>query len=275
MTTTSPPHARAGGDEPALDSDLRGSGVPVVQSHGLSSSRRRDELQGLDLTAGRDGLQVLRYDARGHGRSSGSADPAAYTWPALARDLLGLLDEKLPARTTQGRAVHGVGTSMGTATLITAAVAEPERFISLTLGIPPTVWQWRAEQSRVYELGARQVERWGVARWSELTRRPPTSPAIDPDRPFLPPDVADEWLPAAFRGAASTDLPPREEVARLTMPVLLLAWPDDPSHPLEVAQELAGLLPDARLEIARTPSDVAAWPQVVADFVQAASDAAP
>lgn len=267
MTTTRSTHTSAGGDGAALARDLRGDGAPVVQLHGLSSSRRRDELRGLDLTAGREGLRVLRYDARGHGRSPGSPDPAAYTWPALAGDLLGLLDEVFP-----GRAVHGVGTSMGTATLLTAAVAEPARFASLTLGIPPTAWEWRAEQSKLYELGARQVARWGVARWAELTHRPPTSPAIDPDRPFLPPDVADEWLPAAFRGAAASDLPSRDEVARLTMPVLLPAWPDDASHPLEVAAELAGLLPDARLEVARSPVEVEAWPRAVSAFIGGLTD---
>ena len=102
-----------------------------------------------------------------------------------------------------------------------------------------------------------------------MTRQPPTSPAIDPARPVTAPDVADEWLPAAFRGAAATDLPPREEVARLGMPVLLLAWPLDASHPLEVAEELLELLPDVRLEVARTPAEVASWPRVVGDFVRA------
>lgn len=265
MTTTRRPGTRPGGDGPALARDSRGAGLPVVQLHGLSSSRRRDEEFGLDLTAGRDGLRVVRYDARGHGESPGTTDPADYTWPALARDLLGLLDEEFP-----GRRVHGVGQSMGSATLLTAAVAEPERFASLTLGIPPTVWRWRREQSRLYELAARQVERWGGARWSEVTRQPPTSPAIDPARPLTAPDVADEWLPAAFRGAAATDLPPAEEVARLGMPVLLLAWPLDASHPLEVAEELRALLPGARLEVAHTPAEVASWPQVVGDFVRAA-----
>lgn len=254
----------SGTDLDGLSRDLRGSGLPVVQLHGLSSSRRRDELRGLDLTAGRDGLHVLRYDARGHGSSPGSTDPASYTWPALARDLLGLLDEEFP-----GQAVHGVGTSMGTATLLTAAVAKPGRFASLTLGIPPTVWERRAEQSTLYELGARQVARWGVARWSDLTHRPPTSPALDPDRPSLPPDVADEFLPAAFRGAAATDLPPREDIARLSMPVLVLAWPEDASHPLEVAEELVGLLPNARLEVAHSPAEVAAWPEEVSTFISA------
>lgn len=252
----------SGTETSGLARDVRGDGVPVVQLHGLSSSRRREDLTGSDLTAGQPGLRVLRYDARGHGLSPGSADPADYTWPAQAHDLRELIDEHFP-----GRRVHGVGRSMGAATLLTAAVAEPGRFASLTLAIPPTVWQWRRDQSKLYELGARQVERWGVARWSELTRRPPTSPAIDPDQPVSIPDVADEWLPAAFRGAAMTDLPAREEVAGLELPVLLLAWPDDASHPLEVAEELAEVIPHARLEVAHTPAEVAAWPQVVGDFL--------
>lgn len=268
MTTTRRPHTEPfeegpGGDRPALARDLRGDGLPVVQLHGLSSSRRRDELFGLDLTADRQGLQVLRFDARGHGRSTGSADPGDYTWPVLAHDLLALVDEVFP-----GAGVHGVGQSMGAATLLTAAVAQPDRFTSLTLGIPPTAWEWRREQSRAYDLAARQVERWGGARWAELTRRPPTSPAIDPARPVTAPDVADEWLPAAFRGAAATDLPSREEVAGLEIPVLILAWPDDASHPLEVAELLADLLPDARLEVARSPAEVSGWPRRVELFVR-------
>lgn len=262
VTTTRRPYTPAGGTGTTLAHDLRGDGLPVVQLHGLSSSRRRDEVFGLDLTAGRDGLRVLRYDARGHGGSPGSTDPADYTWPALARDLLTMLDEVFP-----GRRVHGVGQSMGAATLLTAAVAEPDRFASLTLGIPPTAWEWRREQATLYDLAARQVTRWGGARWAETTRQPPTSPAIDPDRPFTVPDVADEWLPAAFRGAALSDLPSRAEVTGVGVPVLLLAWPDDASHPLAVAEELLGLLPDVRLEVARTPAEVAAWPRIVGEFV--------
>lgn len=256
-------------DVAGLARDVRGEGLPVVQLHGLSSSRRREDLTGSDLTAGQPGLEVLRYDARGHGASPGSADPGDYTWPALARDLRGQLDEVFG-----DRPVHGVGRSMGTATLLTAAVEQPWRFASLTLAIPPTAWEWRREQGRIYELGARQVERWGVARWSELTLQPPTSPAIDPDGPVTIPDVTDDWLPAAFRGAAVTDLPAREAVSRLSMPVLLLAWPKDASHPLEVARDLAGLLPDVRLEVAHSPAEVARWPGMVGDFIRGTGTAA-
>ena len=43
-------------------------------------------------------------------------------------------------------------------------------------------------------------------------------------------------------GAAATDLPPEEQIGRLRMPVLLLAWPQDASHPLEVAEHLLVLV---------------------------------
>lgn len=275
MTTTSRftlPHTGDGASlayEPSLAYELRGRGVPVVQLHGLNSSRSREAERGRDLTAEQRGLRVLRYDARGHGESTGTTDPVDYGWPRLADDLLALLDEAMP-----GEAVHGVGQSMGAATLLTAVVAEPTRFRSLSLAIPPTVWRWRADQSRVYELAARQVERWGGVRWAEITHRPPSSPAQDPGQPALPPVIADECLPAAMRGAAVTDLPSRDDVGRLALPVLLLAWPDDASHPLEVAEDLAELLPDARLEVAHSPADVAGWPELVSRFIRGLSDGA-
>ncbi|MBB1049106.1 alpha/beta hydrolase, partial [Dietzia cercidiphylli] len=36
---------------------------------------------------------------------------------------------------------------------------------------------------------------------------------------------------------------------------------------LAVAEELLGLLPDVRLEVARSPAEVAAWPRIVGEFV--------
>ncbi|MBB1012506.1 alpha/beta hydrolase, partial [Dietzia kunjamensis] len=67
----------------------------------------------------------------------------------------------------------------------------------------------------------------------------------------------------------ATDLPPEERIARLGMPVLLLAWPQDASHPLEVAEHLLELLPNARLEVARSPAEVEEWPRAVSDFIGA------
>ncbi|WP_415847649.1 alpha/beta fold hydrolase, partial [Tsukamurella strandjordii] len=122
-----------------LDTELSDEGGhPVVQLHGLTSSRARDRVLDLDLGRGLSGTRLLRYDARGHGRSTGRTVPEDYRWSNLADDLLRLLDERFP-----GERVHGVGPSMGTGTLLHAAVRDPQRFSGLTLMVPPTAWETR------------------------------------------------------------------------------------------------------------------------------------
>lgn len=105
--------------------DDEGSGPLVVRLHGLTGSRAADDATGA-FDAGpliRAGKRVVRYDARGHGSSGGEKAESDYAWPNLALDLLALLDV-LGA----GGAVSGVGSSMGTATLLHAVALAPERF---------------------------------------------------------------------------------------------------------------------------------------------------
>jgi 3-oxoadipate enol-lactonase len=258
---------RLPGTDARLAYDLRrqSGGPAVVQLHGLTSSRARDSAFGLDLGSALDGARVLRFDARGHGESTGTREPADYAWPALAEDLLTVLDEVFP-----GEGVHGIGQSMGTATLLTAATMDQARFASLTLGIPPTIWDTRAAQSENYLQNADFVERFGREAFGESERGAPQPPAVDPDRPFVLPDVRDEWLPSAFRGAAATDLPPADDVAQLNIPALLLAWIDDPAHPESSARALRRVLPDTEFELAATPAEVTAWPARIAEFIGSA-----
>jgi pimeloyl-ACP methyl ester carboxylesterase len=130
----------------ALDFELSDEGgEPVVQLHGLTSSRYRDRLLDLDLGVGLSGTRLLRYDARGHGRSTGRAVPEDYRWEVLADDLLRILEEVFP-----GETVHGVGPSMGCATLLHAITREPQRFSALTLVVPPTAWGTRVAKAADY-----------------------------------------------------------------------------------------------------------------------------
>ena len=128
-------------------------GHPVVQLHGLTSSLERDRVLDLDLGRGLSGTRLLRYDARGHGRSTGRPVADDYRWPRLAQDLLALLDVWFP-----GERVHGVGPSMGCATLLHAALLDPGRFSGLTLMVPPTAWETRAAKAHDYERSAEAVE---------------------------------------------------------------------------------------------------------------------
>lgn len=242
------------------------SGPVVVALHGLTSSRRRERLMGLDVTAGLIGVRRVAYDARGHGRSPGVDDPAAYRWPALAGDLLALLDHVAPTE-----AVHAVGSSMGAATALHAAVLEPSRFASLTLMLPPTAWATRAAKAGEYEAAAAMVEAKGVQAWVDAGRDTPEPPAVR-GRPDTEPDIAEALLPSVLRGAAASDLPTEEQLAALSMPCLVLAWVDDPAHPLDTAAALARLLPDVRTRIAHDPDDVRGWTHDVARFVRNVDD---
>ena len=247
--------------------DHRSVGRAVVQLHGLTSSRARDRTLGLDLGRGlKSGLpgspRLLRYDARGHGRSTGRHVPDDYRWDRLADDLLALLDEVFP-----GERVHGVGPSMGTGTLLHAATRHPERFSALTLVVPPTAWESRRAQAATYEAHARLVETHGVEAFVSLGAASAPVPAAAAAPPTVP-DVRDELLPALFRGAALADLPSREELAMLPVPVQVLAWTEDPTHPLSTADALTDLIPDSRLVVAATPADLAAWPEFLATQVR-------
>ncbi len=106
------------------DSALVGvSGPPVVLIHGHSADLRLWDEQVPALTAA--GYRVIRYDVRGHGRST--APPTGYTWENYAADLRDLM-EGLGVD-----ASHVVGLSMGGGIALQFALDFPARVLSLTL----------------------------------------------------------------------------------------------------------------------------------------------
>lgn len=242
-----------------LDVELSDEGGhPVVQLHGLTSSRQRDRMLDLDLGRGLSGTRLLRYDARGHGRSTGRPVPEDYRWSQLADDLLALLDVWFP-----GEPVHGVGPSMGTGTLLHAVVRDPDRFAGLTLVIPPTAWETRAAKADDYRLAAKLVEDEGMAPFVEAGQLAPRPPATALTPANTLPDVTEALLPSLLRGAALSDLPEPSRLAGIAVPVTILAWTEDAAHPVSTAESLAALLPQARLEVARTPEELATWPGIL------------
>lgn len=323
------------GQEVGYDVRERGD-VPVVQLHGLTSSRARDVILELDFTAEMDGVRALRYDAPGHGQSGvpsiPDAKPEDFLWGRMADVLLTMLDEVFPASSSTdatsspssatvspasspsssspdatsspattdsasagsassgvvaappvstdsksaGSAssgvvaappVIGIGQSMGTATLLCAALKNPDRFSGLILAIPPTIWEARQAQTYQYRRFADLVEQHGMDLFREAANSSPLPPAVNPNRPETDPDVAVELLPTLYRGAGMTDLPDPSEFENLDLPVLILAWIEDGSHPMWSAEALLEVLPNATMEVAETPDDVAAWPARMKKFI--------
>lgn len=236
-------------------------GEPVVQLHGLTSSKRRDRLLNLDLGRGLSETRLLRYDARGHGLSTGSPNPSDYRWDHLADDLLSLLDHVFP-----GEPVHGVGPSMGCGTLLHAITKAPERFSALTLMVPPTAWETRVAKAADYLATADLIEKHGLSALLDAendAQQPPAMAAA----PLTTPDVSEALLPTIYRGAALADLPEADAISRIDVPTTILAWIDDPGHPLSTAERINHLIRDSQLIIARTPADLDEWPQFLLEQV--------
>jgi 3-oxoadipate enol-lactonase len=241
-----------------------GDGPLTVFAHGMLNDRWSGEAAGaLDwspLVAA--GQRVVRYDARGHGRSTGRAVPEDYRWPDLAADLLALLDVLSP-----GRPVRAVGASMGTATLLFAALQAPHRFERLVLACPPTAWATRAQQAALYRQGAEMVEQLGVEAFERAVAQP--KQGLFRDLPDFPPSprVSDALLPSVLRGAADSDLPDDATLRTLRLPVLVLSWHDDPGHPVETGQRLADVIDGAELGTAATVEELRTWGARAATFL--------
>ena len=63
-----------------LQCDVSGNGPDLLWGHGLTSSRAREDVFGLlDWNRMRAVARVVRYDARGHGESESTPDPAPTT----------------------------------------------------------------------------------------------------------------------------------------------------------------------------------------------------
>lgn len=98
--------------------------VTVVLAHGWTCSTRswHHQIAGLPGVLGSDGVRVVAYDHRGHGRS-GAAPAGTTRIEQLADDLVTVLDEVAPT----GPVVYA-GHSMGGMTLMALADRRPELF---------------------------------------------------------------------------------------------------------------------------------------------------
>ena len=249
-----------------------GEGPLVLFAHGLGNDRWTLERTGLlDWSAiPVAGRRLVRFDARGHGTSTTSTnplDPDQYTWAELARDLLELADDLNDG--TQGP-IDAIGASMGTGTLLRAAVQSPERFRRLVLAAAPTAWQTRAGQADMYEQTAALVERQGLRVFESMLAQRPLPPVFSHLTRY--PSglaVSDALMPPVLRGAARSDLPPLVALAKMAVPTLLLAWAGDPVHPVETAQQLAATLPSAQLHVARNSDELRQWGEIAVEFLNA------
>ena len=239
-----------------------------VWAHALNSCMAHEDDLGLfDWSRVESVARVVRYDARGHGGCEcAHFEDRAYRWSALVDDML-----RAPGR--EGPFVAG-GASMGAATALYAAVRAPRRVQGLVLVTPPSAWEARPAQAEMYEAAARLVERRGLPGYLKAMQtvgQPKIlAEELPESRTILMRHLRrmdEKVMPSILRGAASSDLPSREEIHNLVVPTLILAWTGDPAHPVSTAEALAEQIVMSELHVATDLAGVRQWPELVREFL--------
>ena len=232
----------------------------LILLHGLTATRRY-VLQGSRLLA-RAGFRVVSYDARAHGESDPAADPSAYEYSDLLSDLLGVLDERAIERAVL------VGHSMGAHTAIRAALEAPERVAGLVqitpayAGTPYADGDVLAYWDRLAAgLAADGVD--GFMRAFEPPADPRwREPVLRFTRQRLERHLHPEELARAVRVVPRSEaFDGLERLAEIEAPALVVGSRDeaDPTHRLEIAEEYASRLPNAKLVIEEPGEPPMAW----------------
>lgn len=167
---------------------------------------------------------------------------------------------------------------MGCATTIYAAMQAPERMKALVLVIPPTAWETRAAQGKLWNrfaligrlLGGkgmtrmmsgsmdRMLPKWMIENESEKMEGMAKGMAAQKGAAL--------WN--IFKGAALTDLPPREDLKAIAdIPCMILAWVGDPTHPVSSAEDLHRQLPKSELFVAQGYEEFKTIPGRMREFV--------
>jgi (E)-2-((N-methylformamido)methylene)succinate hydrolase len=224
-----------------LHHELSGTGAPLVVIHGVGS-QADDWSRVLPYLTG--DFAVLRFDLRGHGRSS--APPGPYHIDDFVDDLVALMDKVGFAR------AHIAGFSLGGLVAQAFALRCPERVDRLVL-ISTVAGRTQAERERVVgrlefianshpaDYFEQSVERWFTPAFREA------NPEIIANRKATVTAMEQQAYASAYHALAHTDL--GDKLAEICADTLVITGADDLGSNPRMARFMATTIPGARLQI--------------------------
>ena len=244
---------------------IEGNGQPIIWLHGLLNSVEADSIYSLlDFKKLSDFVSVMRYDY--HDKSVYDD----YTWAALCDELTGIADSLNHDRLLLG------GLSMGAGTILHFATRYPERVNAMILVTPPPAWEMRTETIAVYRKIVARTNKHNVPEilkriilWSQdppdffEQKHTGTKQKLQQLRLNFDP----QYYSQIYSGGADSDLPSREQIAKINVPTLIVSLPNDANHPLEMAQELNYLINDSEFFIVSNYEDYLQLQKIVHDFL--------
>lgn len=212
-------------------------GPAILLINSIAATR---ELWARQLPAFTARYRVLRYDARGHGRSS--VPPGDYTLEQLGRDALAVMDAAGIAT------AHVCGISLGGLTAQWLGVNEPGRVNSLVLANTAarvgTSAGWAERIAMVREKGMSVLAEMTIPRWfsAEFQERDPDT--VRGFRTMIQACSQEGYLGCC---AALRDADLRNELSAIGCPTLVIASTDDAATPTDGLAFIRDSVPGARM----------------------------
>lgn len=210
-------------------------------------------------------VKLIRYDV------CDKAPDGDYSWPAMVNELSTVIHP------LDGEKVMLGGISMGSGTALFAALRYPERVKALILVTPPPAWEVRVPVQDLYEkIGQRaQPDRLSEFLKRIIHRNPDPPKFFEEQFPgtrrkllHLRQNFHPAYYYSIYHGGAISDFPEREQLAGLRVPTFIVADPDDPNHPVEVAREIHSLISGSELHLVSNFNDYLEIQKNVIEFVK-------
>ena len=186
--------------------------------------------------------RLIRYDARGHGRSS--APSGDYTIAQLGRDALAILDQ------VGATSAHVCGISLGGLTAMWLGVHAPQRVRSLVLANTSarigSVQSWTDRIALVREQGMAGVANLAIPNWFTPAFREREPRTVEAFRTMIESCPQDGYLGCC---AALRDEDLREAIADIRCPVLAVAGRADVPTPVDALQVIHDRIAGSRLVV--------------------------
>lgn len=208
----------------------------LMNSLGCSLEMWDDQLAALQ-----ERFEMIRYDVRGHGKSS-TGTRTELTIDRLARDALAVLDACGIAR------AHLCGLSLGGMTAMHIAKEWPDRVLKVALcntaPYMPSRESWQARMSQVTTQGVASIVEAVLGRWFTPEFHAAEPARVDRIRQML--------LTASPQGyaaccAAIRDMDQREAIKSITTTTLAIGGTRDPGTPPADAELIANSIAGAKL----------------------------
>jgi 3-oxoadipate enol-lactonase len=215
-------------------------GEVILLSHSLASDLAMWDAQIPPLADA--GFRILRYDSRGHGRSS--APPGPYAIEMLASDALGLMDDLGLNR------VHFCGLSLGGMVGQMLGARQSKRLLSLTLcdtsswTNQPAIWDERIAQVR--QTGMAGLADATIDRWFTKAGQKALAAEVEAIRQVICNTPAEGYCGCGY---AIRDMDLREIIREISARTLIIVGEQDQGTPVSAAEFIHGEIASSALKV--------------------------